>query len=354
MPSDELTTLLSILLSHGASRRLIRRVVYDTWRERGTLVDAAARLKADFGVDPPTARCVGDERRVLDRLGVVVVRGDSAEFSALLASAPDPPIALFVKGRASSLTQPLSVAVVGSRRASPPGRGFARTLAADLGRAGAVIVSGLAIGIDGSAHRGALDVGSLTVAVIGGGHARIYPSSHRDLASEIAMAGGAVVSEYPPSAAPRRANFPERNRIISGLCAGVVVVEATNRSGTLITARMALEQGREVMAVPGSVADGMHGGCHRLIKQGAALIESVGDVLEVFGLAASPQRELPMPPDESLSRVLAAVPNRVATLAEIVATLALPVDAVLGALVELEIEGFVEAHHGGYIRRPPS
>jgi DNA processing protein len=224
VPSDEPTTLLSILLSHGASRRLIRRVVCDTWRERGTLVDAAARLKADFGVDPPTARCVADERRVLDRLGVVVVRGDSAEFSTLLASAPDPPIALFVKGRASALTQPLSVAVVGSRRASPPGRGFARTLAADLGRAGAVIVSGLAVGIDGSAHRGALDVGSLTVAVIGGGHARIYASSHRDLASEIAMAGGAVVPEYPPSAAPRRANFPERNRIISGLCAGVVVV----------------------------------------------------------------------------------------------------------------------------------
>ncbi len=215
-----------------------------------------------------------------------------------------------------------------------------------------VVVSGLAVGIDGCAHRGALDGGAPTVAVMGGGHRSIYPASHRGLASQIAAESGAVVSEYPPSSAPMRANFPERNRIISGLAAGVVVVEATLKSGTLITARMALEQGREVMAVPGSVADGRHGGCHRLIKQGAALVEDVADVLEAFGLRRANAAEPDAPADIRLAMILAGVPFTVAPLDAIVASLAMPVDEVLSALVELEMDGFVETYRGGYIRRP--
>ena len=149
-----------------------------------------------------------------------------------------------------------------------------------------------------------------------------------------------------------RGNFPERNRIISGLVAGVVVVEATVRSGTLITARMALEQGREVMAVPGPVMEGRHGGCHRLIRQGAALVEDAADVLEVFGLEPGEAHGFDVPKDAKLSQVLASVPPVVTPIHDIVMSLAMPVDEVLGALVALEIEGFVESHRGGYIRRP--
>lgn len=180
----------------------------------------------------------------------------------------------------------------------------------------------------------------------------VYPVSHRGLASEIVSASGALVTEYLPSSNPMRWNFPERNRIISGLAAGVVVVEATVKSGSLITARMALEQGREVMAVPGPVFDGTHGGCHRLLKQGAVLVEGAADVLEALGLEADLVAESDVPSNPVLGRVLEAVPYSISPLHDIVRLLAMPVQEVLSALVELEIEGFVETYRGGYIRRP--
>ena len=160
------------------------------------------------------------------------------------------------------------------------------------------------------------------------------------------------MSEYPPTVGPRPSHFPERNRIISGLAAGVVVVEARMNSGSLITARMALEQGREVMAVPGAVFDGAHGGCHRLLREGAALVEDAADVLHAFGLSPPP----PMPksePDEALHRkVLAAMSDAVATIDELTDALRIPVEHLLGAMVALEMDGFVESCRGGYIRRP--
>ena len=332
----------------------MRRVVADTWRSGGTLSEATARLKVDFGVEPLRGTDVAHQRLAVERFGIRVVRIGDAEFPAHLAAVPDPPIALFVQGCVAALANPISVAVIGSRRASASGRIIARALARDLGSAGAVIVSGLALGIDGCAHRGALDAGASTVAVLGGGHGNIYPPSHRGLAAQIVAASGAVVSEYPPYSPPTRGNFPERNRIISGLAAGVVVVEATLKSGTLITARMALEQGREVMAVPGAVSDGQHGGCHRLIQQGAALVENVTDVLEAFGLHLKIAAPRDAPADSRQARILAAVPTTVTSLSVIVASLAMPVDEVLGGLAELEMDGFVETHRGGYIRRPPT
>ncbi len=161
---------------------------------------------------------------------------------------------------------------------------------------------------------------------MGGGHSHVYPRSHRNLATQIADASGAIVTEYPPLSVALPANFPERNRIISGLSAGVVVVEATVRSGTLITARMALEQGREVMAVPGSVHDGNHGGCHRLLKHGAALVEGAADVLEVFGLELDFAPRRPKPPsDARLAKVLDAVSEFETPLHDIVESLGMPV-----------------------------
>jgi DNA processing protein len=291
------------------------------------------------------------ELDVVAQNGLAVIGLLDGDYPSLLAAIPDPPIALFVQGDAAALARPLALAIVGSRRASASGRELARVFATDLGRAGFAIVSGLAAGIDGCAHRGALDGGAVTVAVMGGGHARVYPASHRGLARDLVAACGALISEYPPSVLPRQAHFPERNRIISGLAAAVVVVEAAARSGSLITARMALEQGRDVLAVPGPVLDGSHAGCHRLIKQGAALAESSLDVLAAFGIEV-PAPVTESPSDPVLTRVLEAVPYSVAPLHDIVASLAMAVEDVLGALVELELEGFVETYRDGYIRRP--
>jgi len=352
--TQELSALLGLLLGRGVGRRTIRRVVAETWKRGGTTVEAAARLRADYGVQIARSTEVAVELAAVERLGLSVVRIGDAHYPEPLASIPDAPVALFVRGSVSALVGPLNVAIVGSRRGSPSGREFARVLAADLGRAGMGIVSGLAIGVDGAAHRGALEVSATTVAIVGGGHCRVYPASHRGLAAEIVAAGGALATEYPPSSTPLPGNFPERNRIISGLAAGVVVVEASVKSGSLITARMGLEQGREVMAVPGSVFDGTHGGCHRLIKQGAALIESAQDVLFAFGLEPILIARRDRPKDPSHDRVLGALSHRAATLHHIVASLAMPAQEVLSALVMLELDGFVESVRGGYIRRPYS
>ncbi len=343
--------LLGALMGRGASRRVVRRAVVDTWRAGGATAEAVARLRSDFGFEVPRRSVVAKEFAALQPLGIAVVGLLDPSYPPLLAAIPDPPLALFIQGDSAALLRPLMIAIVGSRRASPSGREFARALANDLGRAGFVIVSGLAAGIDGCAHRGALDGKAATVAVMGSGHAKVYPANHQGLAREV-IAAGALVSEYPPSSIASQAHFPERNRIISGLAAGVVVVEATVRSGSLITARMALEQGREVLAVPGPVLNGTHGGCHRLLKQGAALVEDAVDVLDAFGIQATAVAEVELPSNPILARVLNSVTYSVAALQDIVELLAMPVDEVLGALVELELEGFVETYRDGYIRRP--
>ncbi len=191
---------------------------------------------------------------------------------------PDPPTRLFVRG---SLPDPPMLAVVGSRRATPYGLRVAHWLASELAHCGIVVVSGLARGIDAAAHRGALAASGPTVAVLATGLDRIYPPEHRDLADAIA-GQGALLTEAPEGTEPLPGRFPVRNRIISGLCLGVVVVEAAERSGALITARLALEQGREVFAVPGSIENPLTMGTHRLIQDGAKLVHAVDDILEEF------------------------------------------------------------------------
>ena len=207
------------------------------------------------------------------------------QYPGLLREIVDPPIVLWRQGDAGGLDQP-AVAIVGSRRATPAGLTVARTLARGVAEAGLVVVSGLARGIDAAAHQGALDGGGRTIAVLGCGGDVMYPGEHRVLADRI-RAAGAIVTEFPPGTPPLQHHFPLRNRIISGLCRAVIVVEASDRSGSLITARMALEQGRDVLAVPGSVASGQYSGCHALIKDGAPLVETARDVLEALGMDPS-------------------------------------------------------------------
>jgi len=266
-----------------------------------------------------------------------------------LREIPDPPRRLYCAGHADALDTP-AVAVVGSRRCTRQGRDVAFALARDLAARGLTIVSGLAYGIDAAAHRGALaSLGAPTVAVLGSGLDRIYPQSHERLAAEIVDQGGALVSEYEPGTGPRKHHFPARNRIVSGLCLGVVIVEASERSGSLITARLALEQGRDVMAVPSLVSSPLAAGCHRLIRQGAALVESAEHVLEELGLettSAAPSAKGATEDDIVLQQVEATV----TPLDAIVAATGLAIDEVLERLVELEIDGLIATHGGGYIR----
>lgn len=266
-----------------------------------------------------------------------------------LREIPDPPKRLYCVGRADALDVP-AVAVVGSRRCTRQGRDIAFALARDLAAQGLTIVSGLAYGIDAAAHRGALaSAAAPTVAVLGSGLDRIYPQSHERLAAEIVDHGGALVSEYEPAVGPRKHHFPARNRIVSGLCLGVVIVEASERSGSLITARLALEQGRDVMAVPSLVSSPLAAGCHRLIRQGAALVESAEHVLEELGLELkAPTTSATEVAEDDI--VLRQVEATVTPIDAIVAATGLAIEEVLERLAELEIDGLVATHGGGYIR----
>ncbi len=215
------------------------------------------------------------------RRGVEIVPEGTPGYPRLLGQIDDPPGLLFVRGTLEPCDA-LAVAIVGARHATAYGRRIAHQLAGALARAGYTVVSGLARGIDAAAHRGALDAGGRTLAVLGSGVLAIYPPEHAELAVEVA-ARGAVISEAPPLASPQPGAFPSRNRIVSGLSLGTVVIEAADRSGALITARLAGEQGREVFAVPGPIDSRMSRGCHKLLRDGAKLVESIDDILEELG-----------------------------------------------------------------------
>jgi DNA processing protein len=206
------------------------------------------------------------------------------EYPAALGTIPDPPPVLWLRGEVAVLHAPRVVAVVGARAASRQGLDIAAAISGELAAAGIVVVSGLARGVDTSAHRAALDAGGCSIAVLGSGLDKVYPAEHEGLARALA-ARGAVISEYGPGAPPLPHHFPLRNRIISGLAAATVVVEASEKSGSLITAAAALDQGREVMAVPGPVAPGRHRGAHALLRDGATLVERAEDVMVALGWA---------------------------------------------------------------------
>jgi DNA processing protein len=250
------------------------------------------------------------------------------------------------------------VAIVGSRRPSPYGEAVAEQLAADLARAGVIVVSGLALGIDAAAHRGALVGGGLTVAVMGTGVDIVYPAAHGRLAEEIVAAGGALVSQFPDGTAPRRHNFPARNWTMAALSEAVVVVEAAEGSGALITAEAALDLHKEVLAVPGSVFSPLSVGTHQLIRDGALLVQNARDVMAALGVTQevlddplAPPKSLGIDPPTGRDGILAHLSDVLAlSAAEIARKLQLPVADVLVRLTALELDGAVRRHHDGYVR----
>ena len=270
-----------------------------------------------------------------------------ADFPELLAAIHDPPQGLYLRGagRAELLGRP-AVAIVGARACSPYGAQVARLLGRELTAAGLVVVSGLARGIDGEAHRGALEAGGATVAVLGCGIDRTYPVAHAELARRIA-ASGLIVSEYEAGVEPAPWRFPARNRIIAGLAAATVVVEARERSGALITADLALEQGREVFAVPGEITSSLSHGTNNLLRLGATPLTRAEDVLEELGVDPPP----PGPscePSGAAGTVLAALADSPAGADELARTTGLDAPAVSTALAELELAGLVQAAAGIY------
>ena len=287
-------------------------------------------------------------------LGARLIASCEVDFPGPLAALDPPPPVIWARGDTALLSRP-SVAVVGARVASAGGQRFARGLALDLGAAGYVVVSGLARGVDGAAHEGALATG--TIAVLGGGVDDIYPREHRDLYERIA-ASGCIISENAPGRTATAKDFPRRNRIIAGLSRAVVVVEAELRSGSLITARLAADQGREVLAVPGSPLDPRARGTNDLIRQGAALCEGVDDVLralEGFGGFREPERPFTPPPiadgeiDAVRERVAALLSPTPVSRDELVRAAGAPAPVVFAALVELTLAGRAELLPGGLV-----
>ena len=278
-------------------------------------------------------------------------------YPPLLKEIIDPPPVLYVHGDVSCLSH-YQISMVGSRNPTGGGSETAQQFAHTLAQSGFVITSGLALGIDAASHRGAMFTGGKTIAVTGTGLDRVYPARNKHLAHEIVEKGGALVSEFPIGTPPLANHFPRRNRIVSGLSLGVLVIEAAQRSGSLITARLAAEQGREVFAIPGSIHNPLAKGCHRLIRQGAKLVETVDDILEELGplahveflpkfSAKQPEnREIPEKEYRDLLECIGYDPISVDMLIE---RTGLTIEKVSSMLLILELRGFVSSAAGGFI-----
>lgn len=297
-----------------------------------------------------------------ERPGNHLLRGDDPAYPARLRGLDRAPPLLFVRGDPACLADP-QLAIVGTRRPTPVGAGIAREFAGHLARDGLAITSGLALGIDAEAHQGALAAGGRTLAVFGTGPDRVYPARHRELAHAIVDSGGALVSELPTGTPVLAENFPRRNRIIAGLALGVLVVEAAARSGSLITARLAAEAGREVFAIPGSIHNPMARGCHALIREGATLVETAGDIL--YALApqaaaalaeatatapatapAGPAQALPELADD-YRKLLDSMGDAPIGVDLLVQRSGLTAEVVSSMLLILELEGYVASAPGG-------
>jgi DNA processing protein len=368
LPQDEIDAWCALLRAPRLSARAIREGLA-RHRTAATLVSAGPAAWRALGIDPanddgllrPAAPAA--ERAWLADPRHHLVTWASADYPPLLARAPDPPAALWVDGDPTVLWLP-QLAVVGSRSATAGGLANARDFAATFARGGLTVTSGLAEGVDGAAHEATLDAGGSTIAVFGTGIDRVFPRRHAALAARIA-GQGALVSEFPLGTDGLPPHFPRRNRIIAGLSLGTLVVEAGLRSGTLVTARCAAEAGREVFAIPGSIHNPLARGCHRLIRDGAKLVESAQDVLDELAplareLGADLARRLDAPAspaapagpdrrdDPDYARLLDALGHDPQPLDALASRTGLTVAALSSMLLMLELEGVVAAQPGGY------
>lgn len=337
-------SMQKLLELFGRPEAIFRASVKELRSVGGLRGDVARRIRGKvFSADPER------ELRRVQQLDARILTFRDAAYPVALRQIRTPPMVLYVKGRTLPVHRD-QVAVVGSRSPTPYGVKTAKSLSADLGRSGIGIVSGMARGIDTAAHWGALGTDGGTVAVLGTGIDRVYPRSNQKLFERI-VETGAVVTEFPLGTPPEARNFPIRNRIISGLSQGVVVVEAAQRSGSLITASLALDQGRDVFAVPGSVRSFKSKGCHFLLKQGAALAESAQDVVETLGLrpgipappadaGENPAARATLTPDES--RVMALLGDDPVHIDRIVRESHMAPPSVLGLLTKMELSGLIE------------
>jgi DNA processing protein len=337
-------TFRSLVNHFGSAKAALERLP-DLARRGGA--DRPGRIYSEEDARTELAAC--------KKLGVSLVAPEEAGYPPRLAVLDDAPPLLGVRGALDVLTRPV-IAIVGSRNASGAGIKFAGTLARDLGEAGFVIASGLARGIDQAAHRASL--GSGTVAVLAGGHDRIYPPEHEELLATIIGNGGAAISEMPLGHVPRARDFPRRNRLISGVALGVVVVEAAHRSGSLITARIAAEQGREVFAVPGSPLDPRAAGTNDLIKQGATLTTQASDVIDAvepimgrpIGLREGDDEPFAAEPDASdRARITGLLGPTPVLLDDLIRMAGASPAVVRTVLLELELAGRLERHGGGLV-----
>lgn len=272
------------------------------------------------------------------------------DYPALLKEIPNPPIVLYAKGDLSCFAQP-TIAVVGTRKPSITGCETARQFSFELASKGVVIVSGLALGVDAQAHQGCLDAQGKTVAVMATGIDCIYPRSHNKLA-QLICENGLLISEFPLKSAPVAGHFPRRNRIISGLSLATLVVEAATKSGSLITARYALEQNRDVLAIPGSIYNPNSRGCHHLLQQGAKLITSCDDVLNELGFQPLPvsTRKVPVTLADENTNLVEYVGFEITTVDQLIARSGLTYELVMCRLANLELQGFIKMVPGGYTR----
>jgi DNA processing protein len=292
-----------------------------------------------------------------DAPGRRIITFEDCDYPSLLRQISDPPLLLYCEGDVQVL-QRQTLAVVGSRSPTPTGAETAHAFAAQLARLGFVIASGMALGIDAAAHHGCLAVDGETVAVVGTGLDRIYPARHTELAARI-RSQGILISEFPLGTPPLGRHFPQRNRIISGLSRGVLVVEAGVQSGSLITAHQAMEQGREVFAIPGSIHNPNSKGCHHLLREGAKLVDSVSDILDELGGALQDSAALPIStetepqalPGDEYQELLAAIDSAPTSVEHIVERSGLTPDAVCSMLLILELQNFVHiTANGQYCR----
>ncbi|NIL97453.1 MAG: DNA-protecting protein DprA [Planctomycetales bacterium] len=367
MADEGLHDWLRLSLVAGVGPRILQALLARFASPTAILDAAPSELQEVPGVGNKISRAIAAARQQLDiqselalcrQHEIQILTPREATYPRLLKEIADPPVTLFVQGELQP-ADAVAIAIVGSRHATRYGLAQAKRLAAGLARAGVTIISGLARGIDVAAQQATLQAGGRTLAVLGGGLLNLYPPEHQEIAEDIRYQG-AVLSEMPPRFMPTSNSFPQRNRIISGLALGTVIVEAAERSGALITARHAMEQGREVFAVPGPIDSRASRGCHALIRDGAKLVQSVDDILEELGPLVEPSAhddgaiirhpaELKL--NETEKTVLQAIDSDATSIDAVVQATRLPVQRVLSTLSVLEMKRLVVRISGNQVAR---